>query len=403
MSVIYVLAIGGLFFAPRAFVALALLLLAYQSLCAAVFVGATRYRVAWDFLVVLLATATLKRAAEWLRERRTVVRVAHVHRIRGIGGSERHLLTLLPALAERGVEPVLVGLDDPAWDPADFYGALRVPAIRIPSPRDVDPLLLARLIRSLRADVVHTHLVHADVYGGVAAKLRGERLVSTKHNDDPFRLGPFRHVERGVTRFADRVVTITDALHRFTVEKVGIPEAKVETIHYGLDDLPEPWGENPADAVPDGARVLLAVSRLTKQKGIDVAVRALESLPDDTVLVVLGEGPERDALESLARDARRRRPRVPAGARARRRRLAPARDAARPSRALGGVRPRRPRGDARRSARRRVERELAAGAGRRRRDRLPRAARRPGRTRAWRRTRARATVARRRGPSAGAL
>ena len=70
MWAIYVLAIGGLFFAPRAFVALALLLLAYQSLCAAVFVGATRYRVAWDFLVVLLATATLKRGAEWLRERR---------------------------------------------------------------------------------------------------------------------------------------------------------------------------------------------------------------------------------------------------------------------------------------------------------------------------------------------
>jgi 4-amino-4-deoxy-L-arabinose transferase-like glycosyltransferase len=70
MWAIYVLAIGGLFFAPRAFVALALLLLAYQSLCAAVFVGATRYRIAWDFLIVLLATATLKRGAEWLRERR---------------------------------------------------------------------------------------------------------------------------------------------------------------------------------------------------------------------------------------------------------------------------------------------------------------------------------------------
>jgi 4-amino-4-deoxy-L-arabinose transferase-like glycosyltransferase len=71
MWAIYVLAIGGLFFAPRAFVALALLLLAYQSLCAAIFVGATRYRIAWDFLVVLLATATLKRGVRWWRERRT--------------------------------------------------------------------------------------------------------------------------------------------------------------------------------------------------------------------------------------------------------------------------------------------------------------------------------------------
>jgi len=230
------------------------------------------------------------------------MRVVHVHRIRGIGGSERHLLTLLPALAERGAEPLFVGLDDPAWDPADFYGALRVPAVRIPAPRDLDPLLLARLVRSLHADVVHTHLVHADVYGGVAAKLRGTRLVSTKHNDDPFRTGPFRFAERSLAHLADRIVTITDSLRRFTVEQVGIPAAKVETIHYGLDDLPEPWGVNPPDDVPADARVLLAVARLTPQKGIDVAVRALAILPDDTVLVVLGEGPERGRLESLARE-----------------------------------------------------------------------------------------------------
>ena len=70
MIVIYVLAIAGLFIAPRAFVALALLLLAYQTLWALVFVGATRYRIAWDFLVVILATATVARAVEWVRERR---------------------------------------------------------------------------------------------------------------------------------------------------------------------------------------------------------------------------------------------------------------------------------------------------------------------------------------------
>jgi glycosyltransferase involved in cell wall biosynthesis len=222
--------------------------------------------------------------------------------MRGIGGSERHLLALLPALAERGIDPVFVGLDDPAWKAEDFYGALQVPAIRIPAPRDVDPLLLARVIRAMRADIVHTHLVHADLYGGVAAKLRGARLVSTKHNDDPFRIGPFRHVERGLSRLADRVITITDALRDFTVERVGVDAAKVETIHYGLDDLPDAWGVNPPDDVSADARVLLAVSRLTEQKGLDVALRALPLLPEDTVLVVLSEGPERGALEALARE-----------------------------------------------------------------------------------------------------
>jgi glycosyltransferase involved in cell wall biosynthesis len=228
------------------------------------------------------------------------MRVVHVHRIRGIGGSERHLLTLLPALAERGIEPIFVGLDDPKWDAADFYGALQVPAVRIVSPRDFDPLLLVRLARTLRADVVHTHLVHADVYGGLAARLRGTQLVSTKHNDDPFRVGPFRFVERSLSRLADRVITITDALHRFTVERVGVSADKVETIHYGLEGLPEAWGVNGSDDVPRDARVLLAVSRLTEQKGIDVAIRALAALPGDTALVVLGDGPERAALKRLA-------------------------------------------------------------------------------------------------------
>ena len=230
------------------------------------------------------------------------MRVVHVHRMRGIGGSERHLLTLLPALAERGVEPLFVGLDDPDWDARDFYDALRVPAIRIPAPRDLDPLLLLRLARALRADVVHTHLVHADLYGAVAARLRGAALVSTKHNDDPFRLGAFRYVERALGIAANRVITITDALRRFTIEEVGLRPDKVETIHYGMDDLPAAWGDNPPDDVPDGARILLAVARLTPQKGIDVAIRALPLLSDDTVLVVLGEGPERDVLGRLAHE-----------------------------------------------------------------------------------------------------
>src|SRR5206468_964132 len=100
---------------------------------------------------------------------------------------------------------------------------------------------------------------------------------------------PFRYVERGLARLASRIVTITDALRDFTVERVGIPPEKIETIHYGLDDLPAAWGENARDDVQ--GRILLSTSRLTPQKGVDVAVRALRLLPDDTTLVVLGEGP----------------------------------------------------------------------------------------------------------------
>jgi glycosyltransferase involved in cell wall biosynthesis len=232
------------------------------------------------------------------------VRVLHVHRIGGIGGSERHLLTLLPALAARGVEVRFLGLDDASRAPDPFYEQLRVPFVRMPAPRDVDPALawrVARAVYATRPAIVHTHLVHADLYGA----LNGRTLVSTKHNDDPFRAGAFRFVERALARRAARVVTITEALRRFQISRVGIPAAKLVTIHYGLDELPRAWGTNPADEVPPDARVLLAVCRLERQKGVDVAVRAfaaVRSRHPDVELVVLGEGPERGALESLAQE-----------------------------------------------------------------------------------------------------
>ena len=61
MSVLYLLALIGLFFAPRRFTLLAVLILAYQTFAAAFFVGATRYRISTDFLLALLAAAVFER------------------------------------------------------------------------------------------------------------------------------------------------------------------------------------------------------------------------------------------------------------------------------------------------------------------------------------------------------
>jgi glycosyltransferase involved in cell wall biosynthesis len=230
------------------------------------------------------------------------VKVVHVHRIRGIGGSERHLLVLLPALRALGIDVSFVGLDDPTGALPPFYAELeeaRVPFERIPAPRDLDPVLavhLARLVRGSQPDLVHTHLVHADVYGALAP---GTRIVSTKHNPDPFRAGPFRFVERALARRAARLIVISRAVQDFCIRSVGLPAEKIDVVHYGLDELPRPWAENPPLPIPDGAPLLLAVCRLEPQKGLETAIRALPSLPAARLLV-LGEGPERQALEALA-------------------------------------------------------------------------------------------------------
>src|SRR5262249_14990882 len=180
---------------------------------------------------------------------------------------ERHVLTLLPALAARGLEPAFVGLDDTAGAPDPFYeelGRSGVPFVRLPCPRDLDPGLAARAVgavRSFAPALLPTLLVRAHLFGALVPRVP---LVSTKHNDDRFRLGPFRYAERLLARRAARVIAITEALRRFNVERVGLPARKVEVVHYGLDELPAPWAANPELPLPEGARILVSIARLAE-------------------------------------------------------------------------------------------------------------------------------------------
>jgi 4-amino-4-deoxy-L-arabinose transferase-like glycosyltransferase len=66
MIILYVLGAVGLFVVPRRIAALALILLSYQTATAVLFVGETRYRVPWDFLIGLLASyAALRIRSMW--------------------------------------------------------------------------------------------------------------------------------------------------------------------------------------------------------------------------------------------------------------------------------------------------------------------------------------------------
>jgi 4-amino-4-deoxy-L-arabinose transferase-like glycosyltransferase len=71
MIALYALAAIGLFLVPAWFSSLAVLLLGYQTLAAMLFVGETRYRVPWDFLIALLAAAAVVRGVE--RRRRSAI------------------------------------------------------------------------------------------------------------------------------------------------------------------------------------------------------------------------------------------------------------------------------------------------------------------------------------------
>lgn len=240
------------------------------------------------------------------------MRVLHVHKLTGVSGSEGHLLALLPALRERGVDARFLGLDVPGTDAPRFHEALDglgVPHTSVRCGPDVSPRLARDVVRAVRAetpDLLHTHLVHGDVYGAIAARRLGLPYVSTRHNDDRYLLGPFRYVDRFFARGAARLIAISDAVRVF-LERAGHDPAKLLTIRYGLDAGPaEPSEPTPEDCgIPADAPLLLAVGRLIEQKDHPTLLRAfalVHAARPDARLAILGGGPLEEATRALARE-----------------------------------------------------------------------------------------------------
>jgi len=239
------------------------------------------------------------------------VKVLHIHKLTGISGSEGHLLSLLPALRAAGVEARFLGLDVPGSDAPLFYERLDqqgVPYRRVRCGRDVSLRMARDVVRAVRAerpDLVHTHLVHADVYGAVAAAAARVPYVSTRHNDDRYLLGPFRYLDRGFARGARKLIAISDAVRLF-LEATGHDPEKLTTIHYGLDELPSaPSDPTPEQAgIPAEAPLAVAVGRLIEQKDHATLLRAFALVHEqqqDARLAILGSGPLAAETRALVR------------------------------------------------------------------------------------------------------
>jgi glycosyltransferase involved in cell wall biosynthesis len=233
--------------------------------------------------------------------------VLHLQKVAGISGSEAHLLSLLPRLKERGwdVRFVMLHEHEPgAWDFARELEARGIRLDAIPLSADVDPLaflrLAGRLIRN-RPTILHTHLVHADVYGQLAGAVAGVPIrISTKHGFNEFRENPgFALGDRAIARLAHAHIAISRGLARYLEDVEGFDGESFEIVHYGID--------------PDGAvrsysgsqPRLLCVGRLIPIKGHIVLLRAFAEakrrLPD-LRLDIAGRGPLEPALRALAKE-----------------------------------------------------------------------------------------------------
>lgn len=216
------------------------------------------------------------------------------------GGAEIFLGHLLAGL-DASVEPVLMGVD------AAVLGRLaeRRPETRLEVvPRIVDKRDLRairaqrRAMDAVRPDVVQLNLPvpYAEPYSVLAAlSLRRPAVVVVEHLPTAIPSRGIRLVKRLTSPHLAAHVAVGSAAARTVEAMSGAGPGSVRVVHNGVP--------RPADLVPPprpGARLVVGgLGRMHRQKGFDVLIRAAASLTD-VHLVLVGDGPEADALQRLA-------------------------------------------------------------------------------------------------------
>lgn len=233
--------------------------------------------------------------------------VLHAQKVAGISGSETHLLQLLPDLRARGwdVRFLMLHENEPgAWEFARALEERRVPLVDVRLRADVDPIAFSEVVAYLTRlgpRILHTHLVHADVYGQLGGAIARVPLrLSTKHGFNEFREGRwFGIADRSVGSLAHVHIAISQGLAHYLAETEGFAEEDFRIVHYGI-------AANGGARPYEGAQPrLLCVGRLIPIKGHLVLLRALaqaRARVPDVILDVAGRGPLEPALRSYARE-----------------------------------------------------------------------------------------------------
>lgn len=225
--------------------------------------------------------------------------------------------SLAKELARQGHEPLVVTLgEEPGWS---TDGTMRV--LTLPEHFRVADILgfpglgtrrrLTRLLRDERIEVVsvHTRFFPMSFVGSRAARRARLPLVHTEHGSDhvasdsaliriasravDFTLG------RAVLRSADRVLGVSENVVAFVRRLAGVD---AQVFYNAIDPTPMDVESGGAGAAADRPNHLVFVGRLVAGKGwrdFLEAVAELQREGRDVTAEVLGDGPDRAALEAL--------------------------------------------------------------------------------------------------------
>lgn len=231
-----------------------------------------------------------------------------------VGGAEKHLLLLTQGLIARGVAidviylkgmgtlaPRFAEMGARAWKVSFEGKGELVSAVRG----------LAAAIRAGGYDVVHTHLLKADVLGAIACVLaRHPCLVASKHNEEQVLKKKVVGIVHGlVSRRARRVIALSDYVLGFVETAGRVPRDRLRRVYYGLDPARFEHGDGARVrqelGLSTATHVALCAARFHPQKDHATLFRAAKRLDAaglDFCLLLAGDDPFyglRPGLEKL--------------------------------------------------------------------------------------------------------
>jgi glycosyltransferase involved in cell wall biosynthesis len=233
------------------------------------------------------------------------------------GGAETQVVRLAIELRSRGWVVAIACL----VEPTAFVDQLNEAGINVhsldmsrgvPDPRAI--LKLRRLICMFKPDIVHSHMVHANLLARITHLVTPIKvLISTAHNtrETSERGGPTWHKEllyRLTDCLADKTTIICSAARDRYVRIGAVPPHKLAMIPNGVDTSRFVASKDSRDAARKSLGVTsefvwLSVGRLVKQKDYSLLIRAIHLLPKDGwILLIAGRGP---LLPELTAECRR--------------------------------------------------------------------------------------------------
>ena len=232
----------------------------------------------------------------------------------GLGGTEKQVVLLAQGLRARGIETSVLLLFE-GGPREDGLRASGIPVVHLGFPHRAAGLrtlpanlaAFVRLVRELRRtrpDVLHAFLYHSYVTAAPAARLaRVKVLVAGRRSLGDFKRGRrvLLALERVATSVTDLLVANAESVAEDTLRHEKVRTDKITTVYNGLPDTAfEPV---PPATIRTGSPVVLCIANLKIYKGHRFLLDAIARLRDHALpctLVLVGEGPQRAALEEQA-------------------------------------------------------------------------------------------------------